>query len=369
MKQVSEGKHLPQLDGLRAFAVIAVAISHWTPNFLAKNLPWGTGVQLFFVLSGFLITGILLRNRPAEMGTTLSFALKTFYARRALRIFPLYFGVLTLAFIFALGPIRELWFWHVTYLSNFYFAFHSAGPAIQDPFLHLWSLSVEEQFYLLWPLVVLLVSLRLLPTILLCSIFGSAAFRVVMHGEAESVRYLTPACLDALAVGGLLAWHKHTAGADRLIQMRWMCLGLGAVGLVVSLTALGRIIGHESAHRIGHTFLVIIYGGIVAGAAEGFKGPVGKILLLKPIQYLGKISYGIYIFHYFAPIILLRVNHQLGLDLWTESSPLTFLVYALFTVSIAALSWHFYEHPINELKRHFPYPNSRSSVSRSVETS
>lgn len=360
MKRAPEGGYLPQLDGLRAFAVIAVAISHWTPEFLMKVVPWGTGVQLFFVLSGFLITGILLRNRPAETGTTLGFALKTFYARRVLRIFPLYFGVLALAWLFALGPIREVWPWHVAYLSNFHFAFHGHGPAVNDPFLHLWSLSVEEQFYFFWPLVALVVSRRLLPTILILSIVGSAAFRVMMHDQVESVRYLTPACLDALAVGGLLAWRKDTAGSAGLRQLGWWCFGVGVAGLGFSLALLGRIIDPEAAHRIGHTFLVIAYGGIVAGAAEGFRGPIGAILLFKPLQYLGKISYGIYVFHYFAPIVLFRITQALGVAPLPEEAPLTLLAYTCFSLAAAALSWHCYEHPLNEQKRRFPYPARRA---------
>src|SRR5215217_2950624 len=107
MKASSDAERMPQLDGLRAIAFVAVAISHWTPNFVLRSLPWGTGVQLFFVLSGFLITGILLRSRPADLGLSLSQVLRVFYARRVLRIFPLYYGVLAVCLIAAVGPIRE----------------------------------------------------------------------------------------------------------------------------------------------------------------------------------------------------------------------------------------------------------------------
>src|SRR5687768_3549383 len=205
MKPASDAARMPQLDGLRAFAVVAVAISHWTPRFIHEALPWGTGVQLFFVLSGFLITGILLRSRPADLGITMGTALRIFYTRRVLRIFPVYYAVLAFALLWGVGTIDHTWPWHVSYLSNVYFSFHEHGPAISDPYLHLWSLSVEEQFYLLWPFVVLVAGRRALTIILYTSIAASLTFRIGIDHFAPqivSVRYLTPSCLDAFAVGG-----------------------------------------------------------------------------------------------------------------------------------------------------------------------
>ena len=166
MKPDTAAEHMPQLDALRALAFVGVAVSHWSPNFLAGIVPWGTGVQLFFVLSGFLITGILLRSRPADLGISMPTALRVFYVRRCLRIFPLYYGVLALCLLFAIGPIATTWPWHVSYLSNLFYARQGHASPVEDPFLHLWSLSVEEQFYLLWPLVALVANRRALSLIL-----------------------------------------------------------------------------------------------------------------------------------------------------------------------------------------------------------
>jgi peptidoglycan/LPS O-acetylase OafA/YrhL len=360
-KPVSPAAHMPQLDGLRAFAVVAVAISHWTPEFLIRVVPWGTGVQLFFVLSGFLITGILLRSMPADVGISLPAALKVFYIRRTLRIFPLYYGVLALSLLFALGPIRETWPWHVPYLSNIYYAWHGHGTAVADPFLHLWSLSVEEQFYFLWPFIALLTGRRTLAVLLYCAIAGSLAFRLTIEHILPgivSVRYLTPSCLDALAVGGLIAHARHYKG---IAGTRLMARTLGIVGfagLVGSTVVLNRIIGSENAHRVGHTFLVVFYGGIVAQAAIGFRGPIGSVLTQKPILYLGRISYGLYVFHYFAPIVISRLAHALELEHMLQHQPLVLSAYTAFTLVVSVISWHFYEFPINNLKRHFEYPRA-----------
>ncbi|MEO5959741.1 MAG: acyltransferase [Opitutaceae bacterium] len=366
MTSTAEKEHMPQLDGLRAVAFVWVAVSHWTPHFLSKALPWGTGVQLFFVLSGFLITGILLRARPADLGISLASALKVFYARRMLRIFPLYYGVLALCLLFAVEPIFQTWPWHVSYLSNFYYTWHPHGADVSDPFLHLWSLSVEEQFYLLWPLVVLVASPRVLPGILIASIVGSTVFRVSIAHLAPglaSIRYLTPSCLDALAVGGLIAYAKHTAGPTGVRKIARVFLWLGLAGLVLAIWGLSPLVGQGDATRVGHTFLVIVYGALVAQGALGFGGITGQFLRFQPVLYLGKISYGLYVYHYFAPLILVRLAKPFGWDpgLWPRAAVV--LAYSGFTLLAAMASWHLYEFPINRLKRHFLYPGSGRSRS------
>ena len=357
---------MPQLDGLRAFAVIAVAVSHWTPGFLAGIVPWGTGVQLFFVLSGFLITGILLRSRPADLGIPITAALKVFYIRRILRIFPLYYGVLGLSLLLAIGPIYSTWPWHFSYLSNIYYAWHGHGDAIADPFLHLWSLSVEEQFYLLWPFIALVLSRRSLLVFLCVCIVGSTAFRVsAAHfvPALASVRYLTPSCLDALAVGGLLAHARHYEGSVGVRHLARRLGWIGAIGLIVCVLLLGRVIHPADAHRVGHTFLVIFYGFIVGWAADGFGGVAGRILSFQPVLYLGRISYGVYVFHYFAPVILSVITGQPRVNAGLQL-PAALLAYSVITLTLAVVSWHLYELPINRLKRHFQYPRAHSSPPR-----
>lgn len=150
---------MPQLDALRAFAVFAVLVHHFLPAELLTwqfaQLPWGfLGVRLFFVISGFLITGILLRARDeaAAAGVLPTTVLFNFYARRCLRIFPLYYFVVLSGLALNLPPMREEWIWLVSYTLNLRI---SALGWYPENISHFWSLAVEEQFYLLWPFVVL----------------------------------------------------------------------------------------------------------------------------------------------------------------------------------------------------------------------
>jgi len=370
MTPATDPEHMPQLDGLRAIAVAAVAVSHWTPNFLIGIVPWGTGVQLFFVLSGFLITGILLRSRPAVVGLPMGQVLRVFYARRFLRIFPLYYGVLALALIFSVGPIREDWPWHVSYLSNWLYAREGHGGILVDPFLHFWSLSVEEQFYLFWPFVALVAGRRALFVILLASIVGSMACRLAIAHFATgivSLRYLTPCCLDALAVGGLVAHVKHYRGNLAVGRLAWWLAAIGFLGLVFSTIPLARLTNSADAHRVGHTFLVVFYGAIVAWAALGLRWLPGQILTFAPMRYLGKISYGLYVYHYFAPYIVQAAARHFGWDSLLQSTPALLVTYTVFSVAVSVLSWHLYELPLNRLKRHFAYPaRSKAEVPASA---
>jgi peptidoglycan/LPS O-acetylase OafA/YrhL len=206
------GGRLRQLDALRAVAVGGVLFAHFVPagHPLAALhwLPWGDlGVQLFFVLSGFLITGILLGcQREVDAGRqSVAFSLRQFYVRRCLRIFPAYYLTLGLTSLSLWPIVRETLPWHAGYASNFYLA--SLG-AWRDTVSHLWTLSVEEQFYLLWPLVVLLVPRRRLLRVVIGVVVAAPLFRLATFaaGAPELWRVvLLPSCMDALGLGALLA--------------------------------------------------------------------------------------------------------------------------------------------------------------------
>lgn len=164
--------YMPELDGLRAIAVGAVLFAHFIPVKYHVSLPFGSaGVQLFFVLSGFLITSILLRSKDVSLRK----ALKNFYARRFLRIFPLYYLLLALCALTGWMSWQEDLPWHVFYLSNVYISQLGHWPSVGG---HLWSLSVEEQYYLVWPLVVLLTSKPTLVRITLVAMATSVALRL-----------------------------------------------------------------------------------------------------------------------------------------------------------------------------------------------
>ena len=201
-----------QLDALRAIAVTMVLYSHFFAaggsSFLGH-----LGVRLFFVLSGFLITRLLLEARAAaefEAGP----ALRSFYIRRALRIFPPYFAVLGLVWLTDLEQSRGSLLWHALYLSNFWYALRNEWT----PWLlcHFWSLSIEEQFYIAWPLIVLLAPRRRIEAITIGVIALSLAYRFywpVTANTALARDLVPPASMDALACGALLAMRAARGAA------------------------------------------------------------------------------------------------------------------------------------------------------------
>ena len=203
--------YAPALDGVRALAVALVLYQHWIDHpWLDRHLPISTGlvgVKLFFVLSGLLITRILLVTRFGER-STLGVGLRSFYLRRALRIFPLYYGVL-LVLALTSAPFRDLWPWYVTYLQNLRMV--QAGHFLFAS--HLWTLAIEEQFYLVWPLLVFTLPARRIGPVLLMMVPLAVGWRVVgaalLRWNDLQVGLLTLSSLDSVGLGGLLAWRLY----------------------------------------------------------------------------------------------------------------------------------------------------------------
>ena len=355
---------MPQLDGLRAFAVGAVLIHHFfqPPRFGGVDFAL-LGVWLFFVLSGFLITGILLRSRDQIQARSYpaSLALRQFYLRRVLRIFPLYYLVLFGVAAFDLGDVRGTIFWHLTYMSNYLFSTRQQWGQLTA---HFWSLSVEEQFYILWPTLILFAGERFLPKIIITAITIGPIFRAIAHLlDFNWIARLTVslASLDALGIGAFLAYCLHHVSKkpgllkalDRWI--RW----LGAPGLIL-LFCLQRL---EAYHLIDHVtenswfiepaLWALVFVWLIKRASSEFTGLGGKILELKPLVYTGKISYGIYVYHPFVYFFLPTLLDRIGLNFFLLPPLLQFSLAVGSTLAIAALSWRFVENPINSLKSRF----------------
>lgn len=348
-----------QLDGLRAAAVSMVLYAHF---FAAGDSHWGhMGVRLFFVLSGFLITRLLLDARSAALFEPAT-ALKSFYARRALRIFPPYFGMLGILWLVNLEGAREGWLWHALYLSNFWYALKDAWT----PWVlcHTWSLSIEEQFYVAWPLIVLLTPRHLLGRFCVGVIACSLAYRFYwpLTGEPSLARdLLPPASMDALAAGALLAVHRSTAMSwPRWMTVSWLPLSsLSLVLLWGRSTSTGPVL--DWLVWIGlEAFPLIPLAMVVGCASTGFGGRVGGLLQLPPLTALGRVSYGVYLLH---PVVLaLVVSAQAWIPLNVAEQGLgRLLVAGSATLIVATLSWFAFEKPLNALKRHFPYVRPDSS--------
>ncbi len=360
--------YMPQLDSLRALAVLAVFIEHFVQptDPVRAALPWGSlGVRLFFVLSGFLITRILLsaRGDVGDARRPLGTVLRHFYARRFLRLFPAYYAYLALISVM-FPAMREHLVVFLAYLQNFLFACDRAtyGTLIA----HFWTLAVEEQFYLTWPWLVLLLPHRfLLRGILGVVILGPVLRSVALaYGlTAFQVEMMMPAHFDTLGMGSLLAIlvasDRHgTQYAERLLR-----IGIRVGTPLLLLYLIGRkVLPSPIDTIIGESAAGLVFVWLVGRASVGFRGIAGKLLSQPVLIYLGRISYGLYVFHFCVPRLLrYHVAPFFGM-----SKPacdwLHFPIYAAVSIAIAAASWHFYEKSVNGLKRYFPYSTSLRAV-------
>lgn len=347
---------MPQLDGLRALAVGAVWLSHWD----VTRLPWMSrwplgklGVELFFVLSGFLITGILLEARAAveRRGAGTWGAIRRFYGRRFLRIFPIYYVTLFATALLGFEGVRRWFLWHLTYTTNFHLAGQGWEPHAGG---HFWTLAVEEQFYLVWPWVILLIPRGRLLAVTTTAVFLGPACRLVTTmagGSVDAIEALPFNCLDMFALGALPAVLASIPGAGE--RRRLLLRGFLVVGIVGSAAmAIGFAVDGFPHLRgvISRTLTGALFAWIIAGAAEGYRGPVGRVLTLGPLVYLGKISYALYLFHGFTRPVVAGALAAVGLALPAGLLP-RFVLLAGVTVAAASLTWFFFERPINDLKR------------------
>lgn len=356
----------PALDGLRAVATAAVLISHFFPDraMIQRAFHWGRfGVMLFFVLSGFLITGLLLRGRDAVAGggVTRGQVFRAFVARRALRIAPIYYLVVLAGWAVGYGPIADLLPWHLTYTGNIALVYFQQ-PLAQAT--HLWSLCVEEQFYLLWPLVVLwATAARLAPIALGLVIFSFASEAVgALQGRSfEETHLVLQGCMDALGLGALLAVcaHRDLGGGDSAGRLSFWAALVGAplfffaqgfryqVGLRATDLLPYRIPGDLGIALIS---LSLVYLATTSGPSL-----LRTFLELAPVRYIGRISYGIYLYHLFLIPIGRVAAREFGAPELARGLEM-FLLYGAISIVLATVSWYAIESPVNRQKRRFPFP-------------
>ncbi len=372
VRHATSSGRLPALDGIRGLAIIWVVL-HNTTDQLPPTLhgaahvlaflvhPGWIGVQLFFALSGFLITGALLDTQRATN------YFRAFYARRALRILPLYYTVLILLLIvapeFHLGPTQlranlkeeiSLWLFVVNWTD--------AAP---DGFAHFWSLAVEEQFYLFWPLIVHRLSARRLFTVCLYIAMIALVTRGVMvfNGASSWTVYTaTTSRLDALALGGAGACLLRVPAACAWLTSRLTAVNLAALGLFVVGVPITRAYNADAiqCQIFGYTLLALCCATLIttAAIADGQASPtiLARVLCWAPLRSWGKYSYAIYIFH--------QLIHKLWGEPWLlskfSSHPPALAVYAysltigLISFGAAYLSYHLLERHFLALKFLFP---------------
>jgi peptidoglycan/LPS O-acetylase OafA/YrhL len=340
--------YLRPLDGLRLIAVSFVMLDHWTfSSSYSKMLGWlaNSAVNLFFVLSGFLIARILMTEKQnATKGL-----LKSFYSRRFLRIFPLYYLAIALCLIFKIPAARENLYSLLFYVSNFKFAFNGTNPGYVS---QLWSLAVEEQFYIIFPILILLVPAKYHKKLFFALIGISLLSRVVCiivlkeYTARVAMYLLTPCCFDCFGIGALLAYYgmyeqeKLTSLLSKK-NLAWSFLLLAAILQWLSIRS-SAMIYFAILPRLFFSFFAFWLIG--NAASNRFHGIFGSLLNNAAVVYLGRISYGIYVYHFI--LLYFFSGHSI---------PAHYLFYFLATVGIASVSWFIFEKPVNSLKRFFPY--------------
>jgi len=372
--------HIPQLDGVRGLAILLIlghhtlaANSETTSRvialFIAIRKSMWLGVDLFFALSGFLITGILFESLRGPH------FLRNFYGRRALRIFPLYYLALFVVWLIGL-PIAMHWSGYqwvlLTYLDNTRLWIGQAVPhPLVDLTGHLWSLALEEQFYLIWPLLVLLLrDRRRLIIAALALSAGSLILRCVLvaHGSSEAITYkLLPCRLDGLLLGGALALALR--GGNRALWLRRApLLFFPAAGVLLMVAFREHGFDWQRSRFVnsfGYTLSAAASCGLIAmtlRAGPNLREQTGSWcarLFRQPwLRWFGRYSYGIYVWHMIVPFLVVPRLHA-ALSQHLHSKLLLVLANALagsaISIAVSVVSYHAFEAPFLRFKRFFAY--------------
>jgi peptidoglycan/LPS O-acetylase OafA/YrhL len=360
----AQPKRIIELDGLRAFAIIPVLMVHTAPHegslsFLRPAFEAGwIGVDLFFVLSGFLITGILLEN----VGKGHYY--RNFIVRRALRILPLYYSflvIVTATTFFARDSSqwKELlsWgnpAWFALYAGNINIALKAAFPPLGS-LMPLWSLQVEEQFYIFYPLLVALCTRSTLRRVLMACVLVAPLIRgagmLAFPGNWQLCYVLTPCRMDALGMGALVALLMRDSDAmpsKKVLKLSVAAGGLACIGLFCLVSNSG---SHPFHTLIGFTLLDLTFAALLMLVVSLAGTPAMAGLRWRPLVYTGQIAYGLYLLHGPASALARRAV-SLFLPVAPNSTlniPLTFIA----SFILAGVSWRFFESPILALKERY----------------
>ena len=351
---------VPELDGLRGLACLTILVYHFRPALV----PYGwASVDLFFVLSGYLITTILIRHAGAPR------LLWNFYARRGLRIWPVYYlTILALAIAGPWLPRPTDWAglaYYLTYTQNLPLYWSGQVPAFSPYAGHLWTLANEEQFYIIWPLLVVMLGRRgVIPLGL-----GLAALSVWARARGFSPLLLL-ARADGFALGGILA--AMLANPEKVTRQltahRRGFAALTLIAIVVVAGAMARgVLPTFGRPPTGAAFSVLainlVFAGLV-GLVATHAGSRAVAWLRRPrLVHLGTLSYGLYVYHYI--ILALSDDMLVAYRGYGRTSPINVPVILLIYVA-AAVSWAWFEKPILELKARFAYQSSTASEYSSV---
>ena len=379
------GERLPTLDGIRGIAIMMVMLCHFTNHGLPTTVVgkivrrtfeagW-SGVDLFFVLSGFLITGILYDSKSQEH------YFRNFYARRTLRIFPLYYGFLI--FVFGIAPhlhpftpgmqqaaARQGWLW--SYSANLVMAREAHWIFVSD-WLNVgqfWTLAIEEQFYLLWPLAVLMLARVALIRVCLFLIVGAVTLRsgLLLHGAHPiTVGMFTLCRFDALAMGAASALLLRGDAGATFRWARRLTPYLLAALVGIALARRRWDAADPAVQSIGFSVLGLFFAGMVLMAVDP-ESPswVKRMFGSRFVRWFGAYSYAMYVFHVALMPIFARFTPVDSMSAAEHSAYLGVATYVLFAIAISSalayLSWHLYEKHFLTLRRYFVVAHAPAGV-------
>ena len=353
----------PALDGIRAFAVAAVLLYHAGESWMVGGY---LGVDAFFVLSGFLITSLLI----AEWHGKRRIDLQGFWLRRARRLLPALFvvmaGIVAYTALFAapgeVDAIRSDSLAALGYVANWRFIFSGQSYFAQftqpSPLKHMWSLAIEEQFYLVWPLIVCFLlwwrkSLRALLVASLLMIAGSAVLMAVLYHPGQDpsrVYYGTDTRSQSLLIGAVVGILLFVHGPIRTQRARVAVRLAALVGAAYTIWLWSRMSERtDNLYRGGFLLAAIAVAAVIVSVVQPDRGALGAVLSLSPLRWVGRISYGLYLWHW--PVYLWLTGARTGLH-GTELLALRLAV----SVAFAAASYYLIELPIREKRLRLPKP-------------
>lgn len=361
-------KYIKALDSLRAIAVVLVIISHYLPRTVNHIVPSGaTGVVIFFVLSGFLITKILLegRNKTESTGSSKKIFLKNFYIRRSLRIFPIYYLIVITTFLFYFFTHQQVekFFYFLSYTANIYY--FKTGE-FNDYFSHLWTLAIEEQFYLIWPFIILFINKKYLLTCI-GSFIAVGIIAQCVAGLTFGM-FLTPACFDSLGMGSLLAW--VTVYKPRYLRRCCQIAGIGAAAMIILLFLeafkFEKLIVPFRIQASVIALFIISYITYISYYRKKLFSFSNALLNNSLFASIGKISYGMYLYHTFISYAIDEATPSYIYDalphfIGNHLASFLFVLKCILVFIVSTLSWKFIEKPLLRHKNHFEFKESEAT--------
>jgi peptidoglycan/LPS O-acetylase OafA/YrhL len=343
------------LDTIRCLAAFFVVAYHWLPASKTNPYLGEIGVDIFFVLSGFLITEILLRSKKqAEGDRSLRFKfLQSFYVKRALRIFPIYFIFVTFFFLLNDPALGFDWLYVFTYTTNFLLFFKRIWI---HPISHTWSLSVEEQFYIIWPFLILFARKAWQIYLILSVIVVSWVF-IAFASSGNPFFFMLPvSCMSTLGIGALLAYLKNSRENSFVWTKRYF-LPATLVGILVFVLLSGSA-NFITRHIVLGTTAFAFIGYAVTSESRFFN----KVFSNRITSYLGRISYGIYLYHVPTPWLVRNLNgtedkivlHIPKLLPVFHNGYVILLENLVVLLTLSTLSWYLVERPIKSAKKILP---------------